>query len=145
MRPAPNFTLDDLVRSRDFPAFELDLVEVEPAVVVNAMRVLLLSVQPFRDLAGRIAVLSFIRGDDLNDMVGGIPDSDHLVGLACDFKSLDMTPDAFFEACRQGDVPGATWDKLNLYTAGGTLHVAHRPLEDGAPRGRCYVDWQRVD
>lgn len=108
------------------------------------MRVMLLSLQPFRDFAGRIGVLSFIRGDELNKAVGGIEGSDHLFGLAADFKTLDMPAHEFFSAIQRGHVPRATWDQLNIYTAPGTFHVAHRPLEDGGPRRRIYSNWERV-
>lgn len=147
-RPAPFFVEQDFVRSRQHPELELVLDEVEPSVLINAQRVMLWSLYPFRLAAGRIAVLSFIRGADLNDMLvrthGAKPDSDHLVGLAADFTPLDMTPDQFFDMIRRGHVPAATWDKLNMYTEAGSFHVGHRPVDVGPPRRRIYVDWQRV-
>lgn len=135
----------DFVRSREHPELALVLEEVDRWILVNAMRVLLCSLQPFRNVAGRIAVLSFIRGEDLNDLLpGAVPDSDHLVGLAADFKTLDMGADAFFEMVRRGHAAGATWDKLNIYTNAGTFHVSHRPVDAGAPRQRIYADWNRI-
>lgn len=144
-RPAPNFPLHDLTRSRDFPELELELVELDPETIINAMRVLLLSLQPFRDFAGPIAALSFIRSRELSTSIPGAKiGGDHEVGLAVDFKLLDMEPDVFFEGARTGTIPGATWDKLNLYSTSSTWHVAHRLLERGPPRGRIFIDWQRV-
>lgn len=145
MKPADNFDPHDLVNSDSHPELELALDELAPALWIAAMRVLLLSVQPFRDFAGRLAVLSFIRSRALSEAIPGAKiGGDHEHGLACDFKLLDMSAEAFFEAVRRGHVPRATWDKLNLYSGPRTFHVAQRPLEVGAPRRRLYVDWQRV-
>lgn len=147
-RPSENFVNEDFVRSRHHPELALVLEEVDRWILINAMRVLLCSLQPFRNVAGRIAVLSFIRGADLNDLLvtthGAKPDSDHLVGLAADFKPLDMGADAFFEMVRRGHAAGATWDKLNLYTDAGTFHVSHRLVDAGPPRQRVYLDWIRA-
>ncbi|MCP4871593.1 MAG: hypothetical protein GY898_23030 [Proteobacteria bacterium] len=146
-----DFTQRELVRSRDFPELELELVEVEAFVLINAAWVVFSFLQPARTRAGgRLGVLSFIRGDDLNDMLvrhrGAKPDSDHKVGLAADFVPLDMTAEAFFELAMTGELEaaGCSWDKLNLYEDPGTFHVAHRPVGAGPPRMRVYRGWQRI-
>lgn len=144
-RPAPDFPLEDLTRSRDFPELELELAELDPEQIINAMRVLLLAVQPFRDFAGRVAVLSFVRSRELSGAIPGAKiGGDHEAGLAIDFRLLDLDVDLFLEAAKAGEIPGATWDKLNLYSSSGTWHVAQRLLETGPPRGRIYVDWKLV-
>lgn len=146
-RPSENFTRGEMVDSRDHPELALAFEEVEAGHLLNAMRVLLLFLQPARTLAGAIGVLSFIRGQDLNDVLpGAVPDSDHLVGLAADFKPLAMSAEQFWQLAKRGYLQGAgaSWDKLNLYSASGTFHVSQRPVEDGPPRHRLYVDWQRV-
>ncbi len=144
-QPAPNFVQGDFVRSREHPDLELALEELEPAWLINGMRVMLLSVQPFRDFAGAIGVLSFIRSRALSQAIPGAKiGGDHEDGLACDFRTLEMPADEFFEAICRGHVPRATWDKLNIYTGPRTFHVAHRPLELGAPRRRIYRDWERI-
>lgn len=141
---APHFVGRELVISRQHPELELVLEEVEPWILINALRVLWCSLVPFRSVAGRIAVLSFIRPEDLNAMVGGVDDSDHLVGLAADFRPLDIAPHEFFELVKRGHCAGATFDKLNLYGDAGTFHVAHRPVDAGPPRGLIFRDWQRI-
>jgi hypothetical protein len=143
--PAPNFVWRDFLRSREHPDLELELDDVVPAWWINAMRVMLLSLQPYRDFAGRLGVLSFIRSRTLSEAIPGAKiGGDHETGLAADFKTLDMAAADFFEAVERGDVPRATWDKLNIYTRPATFHVAHRPLELGAPRRRIYRDWERI-
>lgn len=149
-RPSENFTRTEMVASRDHPELALAFEEVEAGHLLNAMRVVLLYMQPARNLAGPIGVLSFIRGTDLNDVLvdlgAAVPDSDHLVGLACDFKPLRMSSEEFWRLAISGalQAAGCTWDKLNLYTGAGTFHVALRPVQDGPQRMRLYVDWQRV-
>lgn len=144
--PSPNFRPHELVRSRDHPDLELKAYRLRPAMMVCAMRVVLLTMQPYRDTVGRIDVLSFCRGSALNAAVGGVEDSDHLEGLACDFKLAKISAEAFIELAIDGTLErgGATWDKLNLYSSPGTFHVAHRLIEAGAPRMRIYVDWQPI-
>ncbi len=145
IKPAADFTAHDLVRSRDFPDLELSVAGLTPNLWMNATRVLHLSVQPFRDFAGAIGVLSFIRSRALSMAIPGAKiGGDHEDGMACDFKLLVMAAERFLEAVRRGHVPRATWDKLNLYTSSRTFHVAHRALELGPPRGRIYQDWERI-
>lgn len=144
--PSPNFRPHELVRSRDHPDLELKAYRLRPAMMVSAMRVVLLTMQPFRDRVGRIGVLSFCRGPALNAAVGGVDDSDHLEGLACDFKPAKISAAAFLELAKSGELEaaGATWDKLNLYSSSETWHVAHRLVEAGAPRMLVFVDWELV-
>lgn len=145
--PSPNFRPHELVRSRDHPELELKIFRLRPAMMVCAMRVVLLAMQPFRDRVGRIDVLSFCRGPALNAALpNSVPDSDHLEGLACDFKPAEISAADFLELAKSGELEaaGATWDKLNLYSSSGTFHVAHRLVEAGAPRMRVYVDWELV-
>ncbi len=100
--------------------------------------------QPTRDFAGRLDMTSFIRGPELNAAVGGVDDSDHLTGRACDFLPAEMNARALIEALAAGEVPAAEWDKLNLYTKGpgaGSIHVANRRLEDGPGRRLVFVNW----
>ncbi len=142
---APHFVARELVASRDHPELALALEEVEPWILINALRVVWCSLVPFRSVAGRIGVLSFIRGVDLNELVGGVDDSAHLIGLAADFKPLDVTAAEFFGTVKRGHAAGATFDKLNFYSDRDTFHVAHRPVDAGAPRQRIYQDWQRIN
>ena len=144
--PSRNFRPHELVRSRDHPDLELKAYRLRPAMMVCAMRVVLLTMQPYRDCVGRIDVLSFCRGRALNVAVGGVDDSDHLEGLACDFKPAEISAADFLELAksRELEADGATWDKLNLYSSSKTFHVAHRLVEAGAPRMRIYVDWELV-
>lgn len=144
--PSANFRPHELVRSRDYPGLELKTYRLRPAMMACAMRVVLLTMQPFRDRVGRIDVLNFCRGLALNNAVDGVPGSDHLKGLACDFKPAEISAAAFLELAKSGELEaaGATWDKLNLYSEPGTFHVGHRLVEAGPPRGLIYVDWQPV-
>lgn len=144
-RPAPNFLPFEFVRSTDFPQLALELEQLTPAQWIHIGRLLHTTMQPFRDFAGRLGVLSWVRSRELSEAIPGAKiGGDHEDGLAVDFRTLDMDAEQFLEAVRRGHVPRATFDKLNLYSGPGTFHAAHRPLELGPPRRRLYVDWQRV-
>jgi hypothetical protein len=103
--------------------------------------------EPVRELAGPLDVLSFYRSLELNGATpGAVPDSDHLEGLACDFRARLIAGGQILDISRALAEGGlAAWDKLNLYTASDTLHVANRRPELGEPRRRIFVDWQEVD
>ena len=146
--PSDNFRPHELVASRDHPELEFKFYRLRPAMLVSAMRVVLLTMQPFRDLVGQIDVLSFCRSRELSLAIPGAKiGGDHEDGLACDFKPTEISAEEFLELATSGqlEAAGATWDKLNLYTSSGTWHVAHRLVEAGPPRMRIYVDWQLVD
>jgi hypothetical protein len=139
-----NFYDWELVVSAEHPHLITPVEDLDFETVANAMRLVLDVMQPARDVAGRLDVLSFCRSLQLNDAVGGVADSDHLDGLACDFRPALLTAVEFFEMARDGLLECA-WDKLNLYTETDTLHVSIRRLEDGPPRGRLFIDWQEVE
>lgn len=141
-----HFRRYELVVSDEHPELAYTFLTLPRSLLVNSMRVTLLSMQPFRNVAGRIDVLSFCRGEELNAAVGGVDDSDHLEGLACDFKPREISAPKFLELARDGALEraGATWDKLNLYVGPGTFHVSQRLVEAGPPRMLIFVDWQTV-
>lgn len=137
----------ELCVSRDNPTLVTPLDELEARIVANATRLIVAYLEPVRELAGILDVLSFYRSLELNGATpGAVPDSDHLEGLACDFKPREVSGATVLELSRAlADGGLAAWDKLNLYTASDTLHVANRAPELGAPRRRIFVDWQEVE
>ena len=140
---APSFDEGELVASRDHAELAYTFADIGARRSSNATRLLCGFMQPARDFAGRIDVLSFVRSPALNTAIPGAkPDSDHLDGNACDFRTAEAEPAAFLEAARRDEIPGAEWDKLNLYTESATFHVANRPLEEGPGRRRVFIDWQ---
>lgn len=145
-----NFHDWELSVSSDHPELITPFDELPAHLVANAMRVLLEFGQPSRDLAGEHEVLSFIRGPELNNTVGGVPTSSHLTGLGLDFRPVGLiTPKTYWSMAEIGSLAGAgaRWDKLNMYTRfdPASFHVGLRPVEAGPGRMRLYVDWKRIE
>lgn len=53
--------------------------------------------QPARDALGPLKISSGFRSKELNDLVGGVPDSDHRVGFAADVIPVDAGTREFAE------------------------------------------------
>ncbi len=146
MKISPDFHDWELTVSTEHPDLVTPLVDVDPLHIANAMRVVLGHLQPTRDFAGQVTTLSFIRYAELNAAAGSKPTSSHLLGLAADYRPSEISALDLFESFQRMDVPGATWDKLNLYTGSRPyIHVAFRPVEEGQGRLRIYRDWELLN
>lgn len=139
---APGFWDWELCTSREHPELVTPFGELPVRQVVNAMQGVYELLVPTRRRAGRIRVESFIRGEDLNRAVGGVDDSDHLVGRAVDFVPIDMSPEELLDLFLAGDVPGAEWHKLNFYTDRRAFHGAWRPVAEGPGERLVFIDWE---
>lgn len=148
MKLAPDFTSHEMSRSTGHPDLATAWAEIESDAVANLTRVVVEFLQPVREFAGRIRVLSGFRSPELNEAVEGAMRSRHLRGLAADFLPVDLEPLALWRALVQGDVLGARWDRLTIYTTLDpmTFHVDLREWEQGEQRGRLYrgAPWQRL-
>ena len=145
MRISRNFSEWELRISRDHPGFSTPFDELEPAVLAHAVIAVHIMVQPIRDVAGWLDVLSFIRSAALNTLVGGKPDSDHIRGLCVDFRPRAVTCEELWHMALNGEFSEARFDKLNFYLSRRSFHAAIRPLEDGPQRMRLFEDWARVN
>jgi hypothetical protein len=145
MRISRNFSEWELTISRQHPELSIPFDELEPRVLAHSIITVHTMMQPIRDVAGWLDVLSFIRSLELNDAVGGKVDSDHLRGLCVDFRPRAMSCEDLWLMAQNGELAHADFDKLNYYPARRSFHGAIRPLEDGLPRRRLYLDWQRIN
>ena len=81
-----NFTLDEMCKSKD--ARKLRIKNVPSPAVVCRLRALCENVlQPLRDYMGEPVIInSGYRSPELNKKVGGVRDSQHLIGEAADIN-----------------------------------------------------------
>ena len=81
-----NFTLDEMCKSKK--AKELRIKNVPSPAVVGRLRALCENVlQPLRDYMGEPVIInSGYRSPELNKKVGGVRDSQHLIGEAADIN-----------------------------------------------------------
>lgn len=146
MRITANFSEWELRVSRNHPELVPALDEIPGAVLAHAVIGAHIMMQPLRDVAGWIDVLSWIRLEELNAATPGAkPDSDHRRGLCVDFRPRLITPAEFWRLAVAGELGEARFDKLNFYPERRSFHGAIRPLEDGEQRMLLYLDWRRVN
>lgn len=91
MKLTKNFHLVEFLRSETAARLKIDNTPT-PAAQVNLMH-LARYLQGFRDFVGYpIRITSGYRSPRLNSLVGGVPTSDHIKGLAADFYILGLSP-----------------------------------------------------
>lgn len=79
--------------------------------------------QPIRDHFGPIRITSGFRTDELNKEVGGVPDSAHLTGEACDFYAIGpLNPVEVYDWVENN----IKYDYLSYYNRTGHIHVTKR-------------------
>ena len=146
---SPNFSTFEATRSIEHPRLALPWVELPPMHAANLQRGVDCFLQPVRDFAGKQRVLSAYRSDALNDILPGASKrSRHRTGLAWDFIPDFFDQFALFKLLAQGEIEGASWDRLTLYISRDVpnFHVDFRPWEQGPQRGRLYTaqPWREV-
>ena len=136
VRLAPNFTLNELVKSATADRMGLENWPNDDVHLVNLTNVANHILQPVRNEFGPVRVNSGYRGPELNKAVGGSSRSQHCHGEAADF-----------ECSRVGNYTLAKWVSENLdfdqlilefYTPGkpssGWVHCSYRT--DGNNRAK---------
>lgn len=105
MRLSPNFTLAELTVSQT--AARRGLSNDPPPLVLENLKRLAAALQQVRSLLGNkpILVSSAYRAPEVNALVGGSQNSDHMRGLAADFVSPSYgTPDEIIKAIVDSDI-----------------------------------------
>lgn len=123
-----HFDFDELVRSNtalsqgflNEPFFydETDVYDNLEKLVDNVL-------DPIRELvAAPVIITSGYRCERLNNLVGGVPDSQHRTGHAADFYVKDFSrgdmAKLFLQLCEEID-----FDQLILYANRGFIHVSY--------------------
>lgn len=139
---APSFTGFELVRSVSHPTLVIPFEDIPAAHAANLQRLVDLFLQPVRDRVGKLRVLSAYRPESLNRLLPGASSrSRHMLGLGCDFLPDFFDQVALFQMLARGEIVGAQWDRLALYTERDVpnFHVDLRPWEAGEQRGKLFV------
>ena len=87
MMLSKNFTLEEFIRSRTAESMGIDNVPKDEEVIENMKALCLEVLQPLRDYVGApIHINSGYRCKALNEAVGGVKNSQHCLGEACDIR-----------------------------------------------------------
>lgn len=116
-----DFTLQEFTRSRTATRLEIGNTPNKQAVE-NLNRLCQQFLQPVRNHFGEpIIITSGYRCPELNQAVGGVPDSYHVTGEAADFAVVRWPSPDVFNIIRSLDVP---YEELIYYPQENRLHVA---------------------
>lgn len=87
MKLSKNFTLEEFIRSSTAERMGIDNVPKDEEVIGNLRNLCLETLQPLRDYVGApIHINSGYRCKELNVAVGGVKNSQHCKGEACDIR-----------------------------------------------------------
>ena len=82
-----NFTLEEFIRSNTADRMGIDNVPKDEEVIKNLRNLCLEVLQPLRDYVGApVHINSGYRCPELNVAVGGVKNSQHCLGEACDIR-----------------------------------------------------------
>ena len=82
-----NFTLEEFIRSSTAESMGIDNVPKDEEVIENMKALCLKVLQPLRDYVGApVHINSGYRCPELNEAVGGVKNSQHCRGEACDIR-----------------------------------------------------------
>ena len=131
IRLSPHFLLRELLNLKKYP----DNIPTMQAVV-NLTYGCHLLLEPARFIVGPIVINSGFRCEEVNRKVGGVRNSQHLVGQAADIRPLNplqfQNLVEFLRACEYTD---------QLLTGNGWLHVSWNPF--GKPRRQVRIGYYK--
>ena len=124
-----NTTINDIRLSTHFKLSEFLNVEKYPdnkpstQDIVNMTYGCIMLLEPVRRVAGPIIINSGFRNSRVNHLVGGVHNSQHLIGQAADIRPKDPAQFwslvEFFKKCEHTD---------QLLTGNGWLHISWNPF-----------------
>ena len=129
IRLSPHFLLRELLNLKKYP----DNIPTMQAVA-NLTYGCHLLLEPARFIVGPIVINSGFRCEEVNRKVGGVRNSQHLVGQAADIRPLNplqfQNLVEFLRACEYTD---------QLLTGNGWLHVSWSPFRP--PRRQIHIGY----
>ena len=128
---SPHFKLDEFLNVGKYPDNKPTMQDV-----VNMTYGCLMLLEPARQVVGPILINSGFRNSRVNALVGGVKNSQHLIGQAADIRPKD--PSQFQ---RLVDFLKAHALTYQLLTGNGWLHISWNPF--GTPRHDVRVGYYK--
>ena len=130
-RLSKHFTLEEFVNTQKYPCNKPTLQHV-----ANMVYGCVMLLEPARQVVGPILINSGFRNEDVNRHVGGVRNSQHLMGQAADIRSKD--PRQFSKLV---DFLRTSPYTDQLLTGNGWLHISWNPF--AAPRHYVRVGYYK--
>lgn len=100
-----NFTMTELLKSETATKNKINNIPTDTKVLDNLLDLIVYVLQPLRDkLKKPIIITSGYRCKNLNTLVGGVGNSQHLYGQACDFVVPNMTVQQVFDFVKSSGI-----------------------------------------
>jgi uncharacterized protein YcbK (DUF882 family) len=100
-----NFTISEFLKSETATKYGIDNIPHNNQVLDNILLLIVNVMQPLRNYVGKpIIITSGYRSIGLNAKVGGVPNSQHLNGQACDFVIQGMTINEAIKAVKNSGI-----------------------------------------
>jgi len=119
LRLSKDFSLKEFLVSACYPQLAA-IIEPTPQMVTNLQCLCLFALQRIRDEVKKPLIIdSGVRSPAINAMVGGVPDSQHVDGSACDFIIIGEDMQALYWKI-------SLWwpGELIYYKKKGHIHIA---------------------
>lgn len=101
-----NFTMTELILSKTARKFNIDNTPKNMFIYTNLMRIVVEILQPLRNRINKpILVTSGYRCNSLNQIVGGVSNSQHLTGNAVDIVVNGRTPKEIISIINNSNLP----------------------------------------
>ena len=100
-----NFTISEFLSSNVAKKINIQNIPY-PKQLDNILNLIFYCLQPVRNLIRKpIIITSGFRCKKLNDLVGGVKNSNHLSGCAADFVIKNYSPSEIIEIISSSDIP----------------------------------------
>lgn len=124
MRITKNFQTEEFVISDSYPDIAAQ-IELSPEDITKMELLTHLFLQPTRDQFGAVKILSGIRSRELNELIGGSLNSDHLYRVYPATAAVDFTCSSVGEAYKFLKMRGPfAYGQLILYQSQHFIHVS---------------------
>jgi zinc D-Ala-D-Ala carboxypeptidase len=134
MNLSPNFTLEELCYSDTAIRNNIDN-SVPISLHGNLSRLCLLLEQVRKVIAKPIHINSAYRCSDLNKLVKGQPNSQHMFGCAADIRITGMTPDEIIKAIIASDIQ---FDQM-IREFDSWVHISVTNRVEDTPRNQILI------
>lgn len=117
-----NFTISELLKSDIANKSGIKNIPSDTKVYDNILTLIVKCLQPLRNFVGKpIVITSGYRSPVINQLVGGVPNSQHITGCAVDFVIQGLSPAQVVELVKRSGIEfdqcinEGTWTHISYF------------------------------